>query len=402
VGKTALLTRTRQTGDTLYFFVSRKNEALLCEEYREELQNRLGVTIFGAIGTFRDMFGYVMDLSCQRHFTLIIDEFQEFLSVNPSVYSDMQNIWDAKKDNSKINLILCGSVYSLMRRIFEQSKEPLFGRSTARLHIKAFPAATVKEIIQDHYPEYTNDDLLAFYMVSGGIAKYTELLAGANAFTLDKIVDEIFSDNSLFLDEGRNMLVDEFGKDYGNYFSVLTLIASSKTSSSEIESIMGIPTGGFLDRLENDFGLITKVRPLLSKPGSHNVKYRIDDNFLRFWFRFIYKYRGAVEMGNFAYVKDLILREYKTYSGLILERYFTAKLSTLENLSVIGSYWERGNQNEIDIVALNEYEKYAIIAEVKRQAENIDMGLLQKKAENIVTQLPGYRIEFRGYSLADM
>jgi AAA+ ATPase superfamily predicted ATPase len=402
VGKTALLTRAHRTGDALYFFVSKKNEALLCEEYREELQNRLGVTIFGTIGTFRDMFCYVMDLSCQRHFTLIIDEFQEFLSVNPSVYSDMQNIWDAKKDTSKINLILCGSVYSLMRRIFEQSKEPLFGRSTARLHVKAFPAATVKEIIQDHYPEYTNDDLLAFYMVSGGIAKYTELLAGANAFTLDRIVDEIFSDNSLFLDEGRNMLVDEFGKDYGNYFSVLTLIASSKTSRSEIESIIGIPTGGFLDRLENDFGLITKVRPLLSKPGSHNVKYRIDDNFLRFWFRFIYKYRGAVEMGNFAYVKDLILREYKTYSGLILERYFTARLSTSENLSAIGSYWERGNQNEIDIVALNEYEKYAIIAEVKRQAENIDMGLLQKKAENIVAQLPGYRIEFRGYSLADM
>jgi AAA+ ATPase superfamily predicted ATPase len=165
---------------------------------------------------------------------------------------------------------------------------------------------------------------------------------------------------------------------------------------------MEMQTGGFLDRLENDFGLITKVRPLFSKPGTRSVKYLINDNFLHFWFRFIYKYRGAIEMRNFAYVKDLILREYAAYSGRMLERYFTAKLAESENLSAIGSWWEKGNQNEIDIVAVNEYEKYAIIAEVKRQAKNIDLNLLRKKAENLINTLKGYRIEFRGLSIADM
>jgi AAA+ ATPase superfamily predicted ATPase len=314
----------------------------------------------------------------------------------------MQNIWDAKKDASKINLILCGSVYSLMKQIFEQAKEPLFGRSTARLHVRPFSVLTLKEILRDNYPEYSNDDLLAFYMITGGVAKYVELLAVAKAFDLDSIINEICTDNSEFLDEGRNMLIDEFGKDYGNYFSILTLIASSKTSRTEIESIMEMQTGGFLDRLENDFGLITKVRPLFSKPGSRSVKYLINDNFLHFWFRFIYKYRGAIEMRNFAYVKDLIMREYTTYSGRMLERYFTAKLAESENLSAIGSWWEKGNQNEIDIVAVNEYEKYVIIAEVKRQAKNIDLSLLRKKAENLVNTLKGYRIEFKGFSITDM
>jgi len=402
VGKTALLTRAGQTGDGLYFFVSKKNEALLCGEFIEEIQAKLGVTVFGSIKTFKDIFGYLMDLSLSRHFTLIIDEFQEFQSINPSIYSDMQNIWDAKKDASKINLILCGSVYSLMKQIFEQAKEPLFGRSTARLHVRPFSVFTLKEILRDNYPEYSNDDLLAFYMITGGVAKYVELLTAAKAFDLDSIINEICTDNSEFLDEGRNMLIDEFGKDYGNYFSILTLIASSKTSRTEIESIMEMQTGGFLDRLENDFGLISKVRPLFSKPGSRSVKYLITDNFLHFWFRFIYKYRGAIEMRNFAYVKDLIMREYTAYSGRILERYFTAKLAASENLSTIGSWWEKGNQNEIDIVAVNEYEKYVIIAEVKRQAENIDLNHLRKKAENLVNSLNGYRIEFRGLSIADM
>jgi AAA+ ATPase superfamily predicted ATPase len=160
--------------------------------------------------------------------------------------------------------------------------------------------------------------------------------------------------------------------------------------------------GGYLDRLENDFGRISKIRPVLSKPAGKAVKYRINDNFLNFWFRFIYKYRGAVEMENFDYVKNRINRDYNTYSGQILERYFRAKISTEENLSQIGSYWETGNQNEIDIVAINEYERTAIIAEVKRQAKHIDLDILRKKAEHLVAGLNGYTIDFRGLSMEDM
>jgi AAA+ ATPase superfamily predicted ATPase len=402
IGKTSLLTNAFSDKKMLYFFVEKKNETLLCEEFAEEICNKLEVTIYGEMRTFKDIFGYLMDLSKTQHFTLIIDEFQEFYNINSAIYSEMQNLWDKHKNESKINLILCGSVYSLMKKIFEKSKEPLFGRATARLHLKEFDIQTIKEILQDNYPNYTNEDLLAFYLFTGGVAKYTELLTDANVFTKEQILDEIFSENSLFLNEGRNVLIDEFGKDYGNYFSILMLIANSKTARTEMESTMNMNLGGFLDRLENEFGLITKVRPILSKPSGRNVKYRIDDNFLNFWFRFIFKYRGAIEMGNFEYVKNIIQRDYQTYSGIILERYFRQKIAATENLSAIGSYWESGNQNEIDIVALNEYEKTAIIAEVKRNAERINLNILKNKSVNLVKQLPNYKIEYRALSMSNL
>src|SRR5690554_8189533 len=88
---------------------------------------------------------------------------------------------------------------------------------------------------------------------------------------------------------------------------------------------MEIQTGGFLERLENEYGLIKKVRPILAKPNSRTVKYSIEDNFLKFWFRFIYKYRSAVEAGNLDYLKEIIQRDYTTYSGTILEKYFTER-----------------------------------------------------------------------------
>ncbi|MPM43484.1 hypothetical protein SDC9_90159 [bioreactor metagenome] len=271
------------------------------------------------------------------------------------------------------------------------------------MQVKSFDINTIKEILRDHRPEYSKEDLLAFYLFTGGVAKYVELLTDANAFTLESIVNEVFSYNSLFLDEGKNVLIEEFGKDYGNYFSILSLIALSKTSRPEIESVLNMNVGGYLDKVENEYGIITKIRPIFSKPAGKSVKYRLNDNFLNFWFRFVYKYSGAVETESFDYLKTIFNRDYSTYSGQILERYFREKIMKEENLSAIGSYWETGNRNEIDIVAINEYEKRAIIAEVKRQNEKISLDVLREKAKNLVDkELQGYKIEYRALSIEDM
>ena len=402
IGKTSLLIKATEDYKTLYFFVSKKSEALLCEEFTDEIKNKLGVDVYGELKSFKDVFGYLMDLSTKQHFTLIIDEFQEFNSINSSIYSEMQNIWDSKKNESSINLLLCGSVYSLMSKIFDNSKEPLFGRATGRIHLKAFNINTLKEILSDYYPQYSKEDLLAFYLVTGGVAKYVEMLVEEGSFTRDDIINDVFSDNSLFIDEGKNVLIDEFGKDYGNYFSILSLIASSKTSRSEMESVLEINIGGFLNRLENDYGLIEKVKPIFSKPNSRSIKYQIKDNFLNFWFRFIYKHRSAIEIGNLDYVKNIVERDYNVYSGRILEKYFTDKMMQEGIYSNIGTYWEKRNQNEIDIVAVNDYEKRLVITEVKRNKDKIRLSVLQEKASSLVKNFSKYSIEYIPLSLDEM
>lgn len=404
IGKTSLLKKAVENEDTaLYLFVTRKSEVLICEEFKDEIERKLQVKLFGSFTQFKDLFQYLMDLSATRNFSLIIDEFQEFHTVNPSVYSEMQNIWDSYKDRSRINLIFCGSIYSLMKNIFENSKEPLFARATERIHLKPFHVDTLKEILADNYPKYKPEDLLAFYVFTGGVAKYVELLISKKAFTLGKMLDEVFRENSLFIDEGRNVLIEEFGKDYATYFSILSLIASSKTSRSEIESILEVSIGGYLERLENDFNLIRKVRPMFAKPGGRNIKYEIVDNFLNFWFRFIYKYQSAVEIGNFGYLRSIVERDYPMYSGRMLERYFTEKLVNLQRYSAIGTWWEKGNQNELDIVAVDDFNKAVLFAEVKRKKENISMPVLQEKAGNLLrSQLKEYAAEYVGFSLEDM
>lgn len=401
VGKTTLLRNAFTVTPILYFFIGRKNEILLCEEFVEEIESKLGEA-FGHFTSFAQLFKVLMQLSFRKNFTLIIDEFQEFKSINPSLFSDMQNIWDANKEESRMNLVICGSIYSMMKQIFENSKEPLYGRATARMHIRPFDINTLKEILADNNPDYKSEDLLTFYLLTGGVAKYIEQLVIRKAFTKDKMLKTVLSPGSYFLEEGKDVLIEEFGRDYSNYFSILALIASSKTARGDIESTLNMPIGGYLDKLENEYNIIRRIRPFMAKEGSRNNKYKIVDNFLQFWFRFIYKYRSAVEIGNLDYVRQIVERDYETYSGYILEKYFRQQLAESKAYSDVQSYWDRKGENEIDILAVNDFEKRLLIGEVKRNKERINLHILENKATEIARKYADYQIEYKGFSLEDM
>jgi len=400
IGKTKLIKEAYPK--KIYLFVSKKDEAMLCEEFVGIISNALNIKLLGEFRNFKNLFEYLMQLGQHRHFTLVIDEFQEFLTINSSIYSDMQNIWDTYKDTTKINLILCGSIYSLMKRIFEDKKEPLFGRADNKIHLKSFSVATLKEILKEHHPHFEPKDLLSFYIFTGGVAKYVELFVDKKAYTFEKQLEAIFDEFSLFLEEGKNLLIEEFGKEYTTYFSILSLIANSKTARTEIESILGKNIGGYLDRLENEYTLIKKVKPILAKEGSRTLKYEIIDNYFNFWFRFIYKYKSAIEIENYTFVKEIVKRDFDLYSGRFLEKYFIQMMKNNKTFSHIGTYWERGNHNEIDIVAIDELGKKLAFYDVKLNEKKLDLNALKQKSLKLLDKFNGYKVEYRGLSLRDM
>lgn len=405
IGKTSLVLKAYDDGPFLYFFVGRKAESLLCEEFRNEVEEKLGVKLGGAPSGFAELFDYLMQLSKHRTFTLFVDEFQNFVRVNPTVFSDIQKIWDLNHSESRINLIVCGSVYSMMTKIFRDRKEPLYNRQNRFMTINAFKPSVLKEILDVYRPGYTKEDLLALYAFTGGVAKYVELLVDDNAMTLDAMVESIISPDSVFINEGRSILIEEFGKDYDIYFSILSAIASGKTRRSEIESIIGKPIGGYLTRLEDDYGIIVKQIPVGAKALSKNAVYIVNDNFFSFWFRFVFKYTHILEIGGYRQLRALVKRDYPTFSGLILERYFREKAIESERYTLIGRWWDRKGENEIDMVAANEFDKKVEIYEIKRNRKNIDFTALAEKVRTMldtVTLFNGYSTETKGLDMQDM
>jgi len=405
IGKTSLIMKSVENEPTVYLFVGRKTEGTLCSEYTQLISTSLNVFVPEEISSFRTLFQYIMEIGTQKSFHLIIDEFQEFFNINEAVYSDIQNLWDQYRRKTKVNLILSGSVYSLMHKIFQNSEEPLFGRADNIIKLSPFDTHTLKTIISDYNPDYQNDDLLALYCFTGGIPKYLEIICDGCELKVEKMIEFIVRENSPFTDEGKNLLIEEFGKNYGTYFSILSAVSGGINTQPDIMAALGDKSiGGQIKRLIEDYNVLKRRRPIGSKEGTQAVRYEITDNFLQFWFHYFDRHRAMIEIKNFVGLQHIIKADYPTYSGIILERYFRTKLSESDLYQEIGSWWEaKGNLNEIDIVALSLKKNKALAVEVKRQKERYRPTVFAEKVERLKQiVLPTYKIETCCLSLEDM
>lgn len=401
-GKTTLMTEALKDRPYLYFFIGKKAEQIQCLDFQKQVESVLGLHIHGQISSFATLLEEILIYSKQHKTTVIIDEFQRLADIGDGIISDIQRVWDKHQAEAHIHLIACGSIYNMMKRIFEDRNEPLFGRKTARIDLKPFSISVLKQILHDYNPDFTPEDLLMLYAITGGVAKYVAQLMDDECKTWEDMIRDVCRPSSIFLEEGTELLVGEFGRKFQIYYSILQLIASGMTSQSEIDSVIEKNTGRYLDTLENEYSLIKKRRPMWAKPNSQGVKYYIDDCFLMFWFRFVESNRSYVELGKFNLLEEAIRKDYTQFSGLVLEKYFRQMYGEKERVTEVSQWWDSQGKNEIDLIALEDLDHHAVVAEVKRKPEKYKPQELNEKYQHIKKNLNGYNVDLIGLSLEDM
>ena len=417
VGKTSLVYRlmeeSKEEAPGMYFFVGRKAEASLVRTFCEEVRQKLGEYIPEGVTSFRGLLQLLLEIGKRRRFTLFVDEFQEFDNVNAEVFSDVQELWDKYKKETKVCLIVSGSIFRMMEKIFKDEEQPLFGRDDCTIKLQPFSTSTMREILGDYKADYSNEDLLALWTITGGVARYIEILMNNRCTSMKKMLHYVCgSGDSYFIEEGRSVLVQEFGKQYGTYFSILDQIAHGDVTQSDIETALGVKSlGGQLKVLEEKYVIIRKKRPVGAKEGSQTVRYEIGDNFFRFWFRYIHRYNSLIEIGNLPALEKIMVDDYTTFSGIALERWFRQKMMESYRYGVIGGWWQsgggvnaKGNKDdfEIDIVAETlegEVEAY----EVKRNPQKYNPARLREKVAEMQRHLyRGKEVKIGGLSMEEM
>ena len=400
VGKTRLLNEAFQsiTQQYLYLFVSRKSESALVSEFSTILQNELNTKFFKP-ESLKDIYEYLLDYSTHTPITVVIDEFQDIERVNSSLFSDLQNLWDEYKNKSMMHLVCCGSMYNLMTRIFKDEKQPLLNRDDYFFKVNPLAPNYIKAIMKDN-DRYTPNEMLTWWCLSGGIPKYLEWLTNSGSSPFDTLI----SNGSPLIKEGMHRLVEDFGSEHRAYFDILGAIASGYNSRPRIENYLDTSVGVHLDKLEKDFDIITRLRPITAKENSRDIRYKIADEFLSFWFRFIYSNRSAVEIENYDFIRRIVYRDFDTYSGTQLETLFKAIIIESKQFNNIGSYWNNKGEDEIDIVAINDLDKEILIAEVKRQYKKYSEPKLILKSKSLLQNLnkKGYKVSYRGFSLDNL
>lgn len=419
VGKTELIRKFAEgREDVLYFFVSKKKPLVLLEEFRELLAARIPLLKTVFFSSFQDLFSFLFLQMEQQPLLIVFDEFQNFQQVDPSVFSTLQHIWDNRKDTGKGALICIGSVQTLMQKIFDGSKEPLFGRVTARLYLNPLTANVIAEILREHHVDPAKH-LLAYYTLFGGIPKYYFLLDRYRLFgeSLYEIILKLFCEiDAPLQNEGKELLVEEFGKNYHLYFSILQVIAGGVTQMARIADCAGINVNSiskYLEELTSFYQVIERRVPVTEKRlEQKNGRYYLKDPLLRFWFRYIFRNQSMIAIGDEAGLLAKIEEDMPTLMGWSFEELTRALLIERNDSSIlpfrfskIGAFWNKGGDVEIDIIAIDEDGGNILIGECKLNGNRFSVAearRLKNKAELIPWRREHRREHYALFCLGDI
>ena len=384
VGKTTLIKEFIKDKKAFYFFADKQNENLQIERFKNQIAENFKDEILKKIEIkdWDTLFEYLITKISNEKFVLVIDEFQYLSLINKNFSSIFQRIYDEKLKDKNIMIILCGSLISMMYSETLAYDSPLYGRRTAQIKLQPIKCKYYNKFFKNK----STQDLIELYSITGGIPKYIMSIDREQS-ALYNIEKNLFDKNNYLYSEPKFLLQEEVN-DLSRYFSILNAISIGHTKMSSISSYLQINAGGISAYISKliELDILEKEIPITENiDNSKKVLYKIKDNYLKFWFAYIYPYQSYFEIENLSYVKNKINNEFELYVSKIYED--LARESIWENIPFpllkVGRWWDKNT--EVDIVALGENNKI-VFGECKYSKKQVNLSILkqlQEKAKNI-------------------
>lgn len=410
VGKTALIAEfLKRHSDSLYFLATEESEAQNLNYFKAQVAEFTGNELLTTAAVdWLTVFKTLLEHKTKTKKIIVFDEFQYIGQSNSAFPSVMQKIWDTLLKDANIMLILCGSLVCLMKSQTLDYSSPLYGRRTGQVRLKQIPFAHYHEFFEGR----TNNELLPFYAVTGGVPKYIETFRGYT--DIYEAIEENVLNSQSFLYEEPFFLLQKEVSEIGSYFSLIKAIAAGNRKLADIAANLGLKQTGLtkylkvltdLDLIEREVP-VTETAPEKSKSGL----YRLTDNFIAFWFKFVYPYRAYLEKGETKFVLSQIKKGFvQNYASFVYEDVCREKMWELSAASFwdfhfdkVGRYWG-AKAGEIDIVAIDTIGGNLVLGECKYTT--IPKGLsvlhaLQGKAEAMLKLTQTKNVQYILFSTA--
>ena len=304
---------------------------------------------------------------------IIIDEFPNMITEDPNIPHIFQTIVDHILNQSTTKLILLGSSISMMSTYVLANPSPLYGRKTASLKLQPLSFWDLAEF----FPERTFAEIFEIYGFTGGIPYYINQIDATLPFW--HWLEKVFRAKITFLlDEVDFLLRYEFLKPT-TYFRILHAIALGHAKVNKIANAAGMKTTDLPPYLNSliEVGFVIKKDPLGAPARSKQGRYFLQDQFVKFWFRFIFPNLSQIEQGIFDI--RVIQSQYPQYLGPLFEKIVEEFLIRQRPfpLTRLGSWWWK--DVEIDLIGVDEEKGHVTFIECKWQ-DAVDAG-------NIVSDL---------------
>ena len=391
IGKTSLIKEFIKDKSALFFLATEESESENRNAFKSVVSEYIKNPLLAQadVTNWEELFSYIVNDVTHDRKLIIIDEFQYIGKANHAFVSILQKIWDTLLSDTNIMLILCGSLVNMMYSQTLSYDSPLYGRRTGQIKMKQIAF----RCYQDFFPTAGQRQLIENYAVTGGVPKYIESFEPYdNVYTA---IERCVMSKESYLYEEPVFLLEKEVQDVGSYFSIIKTIASGKEKQSEIASALNVAQTNLpkylktlidLDILEREVPA-TEDKPEKSKMGLYKIK----DNYIRFWFRFIYPYRSYIEMDNTDFVMQKIKAGFVAnqaayvYEDICRREYMPALAADDKwdfTPTSFGRWWDRSD-TEIDIVAIDESSENVIFGECKFTNEPMDVDIYYHLLEKI-------------------
>ncbi|MDI3518520.1 MAG: uncharacterized protein PWQ34_667 [Caldanaerobacter sp.] len=392
VGKTALIKEFIKDKKAIYFLATEEIESQNINNFKTLVARFFNNSLLEKAQNIMwdEIFEFIANNTTNEKLVIVIDEFQYLCKVNPSFPSILQKIWDEKLKGKNIFLIVCGSLVNMMEQHVLNYSSPLYGRRTGQIKLKPLKFKSLKEF----FPQSTENELIWLYAILGGVPKYLEVF-NYKGDIFEAIKENVLNKQSFLYEEPLFLLEREI-QDIGTYFSLIKSISFGNHKLQQIAQTLSVPQTRLtkyintlidLDILRRDTP-VTEEYPEKSKKGL----YFINDNFLNFWFKFVYPFKEQLELDNVEFVleniKERIITEHISYVYKDICREYVWELSQKGKLplkiSKIGKWWDKNN--EIDIVGIDTTTGSLLYGECKYTNSKVDIDLfysLKQKANKV-------------------
>ena len=413
VGKTTLIKEFLKDKTAFYFLATEEleNQSMkrLAGVIARTTKNRLFQRV--AVSDWLELFEMIAEYEPDKKKILVIDEFPYLVKTNPAFPSILQNAWDEILKEKNIMLILSGSLIGMMQKHALSYDSPLYGRRTSQMRLA--PLSYMEVYAAQKLPF---DKAVEQYAITGGVPKYLEFFSDGRML-MEQVKDVVLSKSGFLYEEPFFLLKSE-AMTAVNYFSIIRVIADGNHKLGKIAGILEQETSALTPYLSTlvDLGFIEKRTPITEKNPERSRKglYFICDNFIRFWFRYVYPYKGELELDNMQIVLDEIQKDFTekfvafAYEDICKDIF--ADLCRKGEISFlpsrIGSYWlnDYTGDTEIDVMAADHQNKRVFAGECKYHTKPVDAPVyfaLKEKVANageIRKAFPGYEIVYGLFS----
>lgn len=393
IGKSTLLTEFIRNKRAVFYTATKVGRERNLELFTRQVLEILEPDLQGAgFATIEDLFDFISKKLTGEKLIIVIDELPYWAEKDEALLSILQKYIDTEWKNKNLMLILCGSALSFMENKVLSEKSPLFGRRDSQIKLGAFDYKDAAKFI----PNYSCEDKAIGYGVTGGVAKYLAMLDPDKP--LDENIKKLFFHTEGYLyDETRNLLTQEFA-DITLVNNIIEQIASGENSVNGIATKVGEKEPTILYSLEKliNVGLVEKRKCITEEKNKKKTRYVLKDHMFKFWYEFIPKAHSVIEMGGGdAYYEKIVKPNLHAFMGSVFEemsRYFTLEQGIRGRFDTFitqtGAWWgveTIENQDgvkytqsaDIDVVAISDIDKIALVGECKFKNEKIDKGVYE-------------------------